>query len=163
MDRIIIIDDSIIHKELEDFIDAHKNHIRIESDVEELAMGTNPIMKEILDKYESKYRIQIHSKDQLRFFRKNEIIRFERAGAQIRIHLSDKSMIEINEDFETLEGQIPMSPYFRLHEDHFVNINYVKKIPSHENEPLIMADGTELPVDGPQLQLLNNELKKYIS
>jgi DNA-binding LytR/AlgR family response regulator len=162
MDRIIIIDDSVIRSELERFIIANRNHIRFNSDFDSLSLGSDPLLKEILSKYEDKYRIKIRSKDKLYFFRRNEIVRFEKQGEKARIILHDKKVIDLNESFESLANQLEDAPFARVHEHHLVNVYQIEKIPTISDPNLTTSDGIVIPVEQSRMSLLISMINRYI-
>ena len=121
MDKIIVINDSGIQPELEEFLIANKKHVRFNSDMDEMSLGQNPILKEIVRKYEEKQKIKIHSKDNIRFFQANEIIRFKANKDKTIVFLINEKVVEINESIDKIEQQLKVLPFLRIHENHIMS------------------------------------------
>ncbi|MCD4788658.1 MAG: LytTR family transcriptional regulator [Bacteroidales bacterium] len=162
MDKIIIINDSGIQKELEEFLIANKKHIWFSSDMDEISLGQNPILKEIVRRYEEKHKIKIQSKDHIRFFRANEIIRFKANNNKTIIFLTNEKVVEINETIDNIEQQLENQPFLRLHEDHIINVNFISKIFNKTENNIELNDGTSLPVTEIRKEFIMNFLNKYI-
>ncbi|MCF8403921.1 MAG: LytTR family transcriptional regulator [Bacteroidales bacterium] len=146
MDKIIIIDDSDIKKELEAFLDANKNHIRLHSDMDEFSLGKNPLLNEIITQYEEKHKIKIRSKDYVGFYRSSDIIRFEEVGSKTIIHLADGMVNEINEDLDIIEKQLQDFPFIRTHPKHIINIHSISKISKHPTNAVELNNGCLIPI-----------------
>ncbi len=147
MDRIIIIDDSGIRSDLEVFLKANKGHIRLDSNLRELAQGNNPLIREIISRYEEKYKLRFKTKDSLYFFRVNEVVAIAATGTGITVYLNGKEALSLEGGMEIFSGDYLNYPFLRIHEQHIVNLNYIKEIkasPPH----VVMEDGRKIPVSG---------------
>lgn len=162
MDKIIIIDDSGIQNELEKFLIANKKHIRLSSDMDEVSLGQNPILKEIARRYEEKHKVKIQSKDHIRFFQANEIIRFKANNNKTITFLTNEKVVEINETIDNIEQQLEYLPFLRIHEAHIINVHFISKIFDKTENNIELNDGTLLPVTEIRKEFIMNFLNKYI-
>ena len=162
MDKIIIINDSRIQPELEKFLIANKKHIRFRSDMDEISLSQNPLLKEIVRRYEEKHKVKIQSKDHIRFFQANEIIRFKANNNKTIIFLTNEKVVEINETIDNIEQQLENQPFLRIHEDHIVNLNFIAKILDKNENSIELNDGTLLPVTEIQKEFILKFLNRYI-
>ena len=162
MDKIIIINDIGIQPELEKFLIANKKHIRFSSDMEEISLGQNPILKEIVRRYEEKHKVKIQSKDHIMFFQANEIIRFKANGGKTIIFLTNEKVVEINETIDNIEQQLEYQPFLRIHEGHIINVHFISKFFDKAENNIELNDGTLLPVTEIRKEFIMNFLNKYI-
>lgn len=162
MDKIIIIDDSGIQKELQKFLLANKDHIRLSSDMDEVSLGENPILKEIVRKYEQKHKVKIQSKDHVRFYKLNDIIHLESVGNKTKLYHSDQNQIEINESLNSIEIQLQDFPFFRTHLNHIVNLHHLVKVAEDTEDNIELSNGDIVPLTSSKKKTIIEFLYKYI-
>jgi two-component system LytT family response regulator len=162
MDRIIIIDDKVIRNELEAFLIANQEHIRLNSNMDEVSMGNNPSLQEIISLYENKYKLKIRSRDNIRFYRLKDIIRLEAKGKVTLLKLINGKLHTINESFEIVESQLRDFPFFKAHNEHLINLYHVTGIQKIQNARIFMDNGDVIPLLDKQKDLIVNALSKFI-
>jgi len=162
MDKIIIIDDSGIQKELEKFLIANKKHIRLSSDMDELSLGNNSILSEIIKRYEDKHKLKIQTKDKIRFYKSNEIIRFEAKQDKTIIFLSNNTTSEIDESIEGIEQQLQNFSFIRIHKNHIINVNFISKIYGNFDNQIELTNGETIPVTKNRKKQIMDSLNKHI-
>ena len=163
MDKIIIIDDSGIQRELEKFLLANKDHIRLSSDMDEVSLAQNPILKEIVKRYEQKHKVKIQSKDHVRFYKLNDIIHLKSIGTKTILYQSDHNQIEINESLNNIELQLQHFPFFKTHQIHIVNLHHLVKIADKPEVSIELSNGDIVPVTASKKKTIIEFLDKYIS
>lgn len=162
MDKIIIIDDSGIQKELESFLIANKEHIRLNSNMDEISLGHNPVLKEIVKQYEEKHKVKIQSKDHVRFYKQNEIIYLKSNENKTILYQSDHSKTSVNENIDAIEQQLKNFPFLRTHHDYIVNLHHIVKISGQDMDLIILTNGNTLPVTEIKKAIIIEFLNKYI-
>ncbi|OQX73939.1 MAG: hypothetical protein B6D61_12025 [Bacteroidetes bacterium 4484_249] len=162
MDKIIIINDSGIQSELEEFLITNKKHIRFSSDMDEISLSKNSLLQGIIKRYEEKHKVKIQSKDYIRFFQANDIIRFKANKGKTIIFLTNNNIVEINETIDNIEQQLEYQPFLRIHEDHIVNLHYVSRIINDNKDFLELTNKEELPLSSKNKEILLEQLYKYI-
>jgi len=163
MDKIIIINDSRIEDKLEKFLIANRNHIRFISDMDEVALCQNPVLMEIINRYEEKHKIRIESGNQQWFFRSAEIVRIEAKNDNIEIHLNNKRIIRINLKIDLLKKHLESFSFIRVHKDHIVNVNYLSKIYDMNAEVIELSNGTRLPVSKSYKSSVQHIFEEYFN
>jgi len=71
-----------------------------------------------------------------------DIVRLESDGHYVSFHITDKKTILVAATLKNYEDILPAN-FFRIHNSHIVNMNYVVRIASKDNH-VTMNDGTEL-------------------
>jgi len=158
MDKIIIIDNTGIREEVEKFIFKNRKHILFASDLDEMTLNENPVLKEIIANYEEQNKIKIHTKSRIWFFKGHEIIRIEGREKDTVIYLSDKHTRVLNESIDEIENQLKDFSFIRIHRNHIVNINYLSKIAGEKTE---LTTGDVLPIEPQLKQYIAESIEKY--
>jgi len=161
MDKIIIIDDSGVQDELEKFIVANKKHILFNSDMDLLLLEKNPILKDIIENYESKHKIKIHTKSRVWFFKSREIVRFEAGKGNTTAYLTNKNHSVINENINQIENQLKDFSFLRIHNNHIVNMSFITRIFEDNSGKVTLTNGDILPVDNQRKQYIIETLEKH--
>ncbi len=162
MDRIIIIDDKAIKDDLEAFLLANQEHILLNSDMDEVTLGTNPILQEIIALYEKKYKVKIQSRDTIRFYRLNDILRLESHKKYTKLVLINGKVNMINESLTEIEKQLTSFPFFRTHKDHIINLHYITGIKDAADARVILSTGDVIPLSQKEKELIIETLNKFI-
>ena len=162
MDRIIIIDDKAIRTELEAFLLANQEHIRLNSDMDEVTLGTNPTLQEIIALYEKKYKVKIKSKENIRFYRLKDIVRLESVGHQTQLKLINGNFNFISESLDHIEKQLGDFPFFRTHKNHIVNLHHVSGIRDAKNSEVFLNNGDVIPLSDNEKEMIIKTLNKFI-
>jgi two-component system LytT family response regulator len=162
LDKIIIIDDSGIKKELEAFLLANREHIRLSSYMDEVSLGQNPVLKEIVRRYEERHKVKIQSKDLVRFYKLNDIIHFKSEGNKTILFQSDGTSNLIGENIDDIEKQLTNFPFIRTHEHYIVNLHHIKKVSGANDDLIELGNGGVVPVSPAKKKLIIDFLNKYI-
>jgi two-component system, LytTR family, response regulator len=76
----------------------------------------------------------------------SSIIRCEAVANYTRVYCSDKSPMLISHTLKDFERQLPTSSFFRIHNSHLVNIEYIVRYLRNEGGQVVLRDGTTLDV-----------------
>lgn len=162
MDRIIIIDDNGIRNELEAFIIANRDHIRLNSDMDEVSLGNNPALQEIISKYEEKYKVKIQSRDKIMIYRLNEIICLQSNGEKTFVKLISGKINTVNETLDVVEDQLQNFPFLRPNDQCLINLHHIAEIKDQPNAAIIMTNGDPIPLSDNRKEMIINSLNKFI-
>ena len=161
MDKIIIIDNNEIQEELEKFIIANKKHILFNSDMDQLSLERNPILKGIIDNYEEKHKIKIQTKNRIWFFKSGEIIHLEAKQQNTLLYLTNKNRSLINENIDQIENQLKDFSFIRIHNDHIINVNFISKINAGWDENVELINGDIIPIESQRKQSILKSLENH--
>jgi two-component system LytT family response regulator len=161
VDKIIIIDNNEIREELEKFIIANRKHILFNSDMDQLSLERNPILKGIIENYEEKHKIKIRTKNRIWFFKSNEIIRLEAKQQNTVLYLTNQNRSLINESIDQIENQLKDFSFIRIHDDHIVNVNFISKITAGQDENIELINGEIVPIENQRKQYILQSLENH--
>lgn len=163
MDRIIIIDDNGIQDDLNHFLEVNKLNIRLDSDFIELSSGKSSLVREIIGRYEDKYKVKIQSKDNIHLFRINEIIFLEAKSEGTKLFLANNNSLLLDGRIESISEQLKEHPFVAIHPDYLVNIHHVVRISNTEETKIVVSTGESLPVSENNKQIIIKEIGKYFT
>lgn len=80
------------------------------------------------------------------FIKVNSIIRCEAEGSYTRFFIENAKSILVSKHIKTYEGLLSSELFFRPHQSHLINRNFLKRYIKSEGGYLLIADGTKVPV-----------------
>ncbi len=95
----------------------------------------NKAKKIVLKTFESIYLVDIQN-----------IVRCESGGAYTFFYLNDGKKITISKLLKEYDELLQDHGFFRVHQSHLININYVERFDKRQGGTLIMKDGASVPV-----------------
>ena len=90
--------------------------------------------------------IILSSSDGLSVIKTNDIIRCEASRRYTKFYLQNKETMLMSRPLKDYEELLPSADFFRIHESHLINLNYLKKYIRGEGGQVILTDNTELDV-----------------
>lgn len=91
-------------------------------------------------------KISLPSQDGYQFIDIREIIRCEASGSYSVFYLTGNRKIVVSMRLKLCESKLPAHSFFRVHNSHIVNIQYVIKYQRGKTGAVILSDGTEIEV-----------------
>jgi len=91
-------------------------------------------------------KIAIPTVDGFDFILIENIIRCEAQGAYTRIHVTDSKKILVSRPLKDFENLLPEDIFFRIHNSHLINLNYIKKYNRGRGGLVELDDGSVLEV-----------------
>jgi DNA-binding LytR/AlgR family response regulator len=159
MERIIIIDDKNCRRELSDFIESNKEHIRFNSSIEKMKNTTRAFFEELASDTGSENKLAVSSNQHIEIVHTRDITHIEATGLTTSLHLSNKSIIEANSTLEQLSLKLKGSNFIRIHNDFMVNLDYFSKLDLGSTTFMLLDNGINLPVDPDKKSLIIKYLK----
>lgn len=129
-------------------------------DVEELQAAVHKAEERIslkslnvnLEKYfqgkisHSPLKISLPSSEGYIFLDSNDILRCEASGSYSKVYLKNGERILISMHLGACEERLPGNVFFRVHQSHIVNLNYIKKYYKGRGGRLELTDGSIVEV-----------------
>ncbi len=91
-------------------------------------------------------KIAIPTVDGFDFILIEDIIRCEAQGAYTKIHITNSKKILVSRPLKDYENLLPEDIFFRIHNSHLVNLNYIKKYNRGRGGLVELDDGSVLEV-----------------
>lgn len=91
-------------------------------------------------------RLALPSQDGLELHNINDIVRCEAQRGYTYIYLQSGQKILSSRNIKEFEEMLPETVFFRVHNSHIVNLNFVKKYQKGRGGFIEMTDGTQLEV-----------------
>jgi len=121
--------------------------LRIETLLSNIKAETIEIKKIVLKTSDSIYVVRI-----------NEIIRLESDGAYTQFYFVDGRKILVSKNLKEFEELLSDYGFFRIHQTHLINMNYVVSYQKGDGGSVIMKDGSMPPVSVRKKEALVNYL-----
>lgn len=160
MERIIIIDDKKCEKELAEFLELNREHIRFNSSMDNLKTTTKAFFEEIASDFSVDEKLAVNSNQQIEIVHTRDITHIEAMEQSARLHLADKRYIETSSDLESLGKRLKGSNFIRIHKNYIINLEYFSKLGLGPETGLYLQNNTRLPVEQEKRSLLINYLKQ---
>ncbi|MEL6561420.1 MAG: LytTR family DNA-binding domain-containing protein [Bacteroidota bacterium] len=91
-------------------------------------------------------KIALHTQDEIHFVEIGDIVRLEASANYTRLFLSDQSTLLLSKNLGFYEKLLQDSSFFRSHQSHLINLNYVAKYVKKDGGYLLMSDDQIVPV-----------------
>lgn len=91
-------------------------------------------------------KMVIPTADGFQFVKIDDIIRLETAGNFTVFHLNGKTQLISTQILKEWEDTLQNHSFFRIHNSHIINLQYIKKYIKGDNGQVIMEDGTSLDI-----------------
>lgn len=163
MDRIIIIDDEGIQRELHAFLEANRQRIRFDSDMDELAGSGKPMLEEIIRNYNESRKLIVSSGDEMTALYPHLLVYLQQSeGGVVAVHGGSEAT-QLNITLDEVEPVLAVLPFLRVHPDFLVNILKIAKICYTDDDPaVIMLTGERIPLSMHMKNRLLKMLERYI-
>jgi two-component system LytT family response regulator len=162
MERIIIIDDHLCKAELAEFLEANKDHIKLNSTIENLKSTTRIFFNELVEGVGEKNKLVIDSEEKINFVRAKDIVRIEFQEGKSKIFLKKGKPLETKQDIDSIEKKLPANYFLRIHDIHLVNLDFLLSC-RFVNEPCVhLTNGEVLPISEKRKDQIIRQLEKNI-
>ena len=158
MDRIIIIDDKKCEKELSDFLEANKEHIRFNTTMNNFKSSTKDFFEELTTELVSDEKLAINSNQHFEIVHTRDITHVEDMGLQIRIYLINNKFIDAASKFDDFEKKLIGHNFIRIHDKFIINFNHFSKLNMGVTPAIALNNGATIPVNPNML----DQVLKYI-
>lgn len=96
----------------------------------------------------------------IQFFDTNEILRVESESNYSHIYLENKKKITLSKTLKEVEFTFNGNPFFRVHQSHLINMNYIDKVMRGENPYIVMKDGTSITISRNKKEAFFDQFRK---
>jgi two-component system LytT family response regulator len=110
----------------------------------------NQQLQILLDNFKKKEpalkKIAIPTTDGFDFISVSDIVRCEAQGSYTKIHLNDSRSFLISRPLKDYESLLPEDIFFRIHNSHLINLNYIKKYNRGRGGFIELEDNSKIEV-----------------
>ncbi len=111
------------------------------------------------DLYKKDPVITLPTSNTFEFIKINSIIRCEAEGSYTRFFIEKTKSILVSKHIKTYETLLPSELFFRPHQSHLINRNYLKRYIKTGGGFLLISDGTKIPVSKHKREAFLNWIK----
>ncbi len=114
-------------------------------------------------KINSNKKISIATTEGIEYVEINKIIRFEGEGSYSKVFLVNKNMLLVSKNLKEFEELLSHYNFFRTHNSHLINLDYVKKYILKDGGHIEMKDDSIVSISRRKKDLFSEMMQKYIS
>lgn len=106
-------------------------------------------------------RLVIPTSDGREYLNPNEIIRIEADRSYSWFYIVDKKKILVSKHLKEFQDLLSDRNFFRPHNSHLINLDFVKKYVRHDGGYIEMTDGSQVPVSRNRKDLFLSHMSRY--
>lgn len=88
-----------------------------------------------------------------------DIIRLEAEGSYTKFYLNHGKTLVISKSLKEYDNLLPHTDFFRSHQSHLVNMEYLERYDTRDGDILRMIDGSEVPISRRKREMLIGKIQ----
>lgn len=92
----------------------------------------------------------------------NGLVRCQSESNYTSFHFNDGEVLLVSRTLKDVEGLLAGKTFFRTHQSHLINVEFVEKISREEGGSILMSDGKEVPISRQRKGSIQNILDKML-
>lgn len=130
----------IHQQELKSALERIQKPVKHESVDFQVRQLLHSIQKKTLD------RLLIHTTEGISVIPQNQIYRLESDGNYTTIYTMTNQKHIASLNLKNYEEILPEPPFFRIHQSHIININYITKVLKEDGGFVVLENGSKIPI-----------------
>jgi two-component system LytT family response regulator len=106
-------------------------------------------------------RLVIPTSDGREYLNPKEIIRIEADRSYSWFFISDKRKILVSKHMKEFQDLLNDRNFFRPHNSHLINLDFVKKFVRNDGGYIVMSDGSQIPISRTRKDLFLDHMARY--
>jgi two-component system, LytTR family, response regulator len=106
-------------------------------------------------------RLVIPTSDGREYLNPKDIIRIEADRSYSWFFISDKRKILVSKHLKEFQDLLNDRNFFRPHNSHLINLDYVRKFVRNDGGYIIMSDGSQIPISRTRKDLFLDHMSRY--
>jgi len=147
-------------------------------DIDELIEAVDKVEKNISSKgfSEDKYqallenikvntnkKLSISTSEGIEYVEISKIIRFEGEGSYSKVYIIDQPVLLISKNLKEFQELLSKNNFFRTHNSHLINLEFVKKYVLKDGGHIEMKDDSIVPISRRKKDVFNEVMQRFIS
>ncbi len=147
-------------------------------DIDELIEAVNKVEKNSSSKgfSEDKYqallenikvntnkKLSISTSEGIEYVEISKIIRFEGEGSYSKVYIVDQPVLLISKNLKEFQELLSKNNFFRTHNSHLINLEFVKKYVLKDGGHIEMKDDSIVPISRRKKDVFNEVMQRFIS
>lgn len=144
------------------------NPLELEKVIQKVQQGVRPNWIKQVDallstiKQKKIEKILLGTSEGLNVVTFSEIIHVEAEGSYCNIFLINKERLVVSKNMKELESLLDSKTFFRTHQSHIVNLNFVKKILKYDGGLILLQDNSKVPISRRRKEDFLKKLMSFI-
>jgi DNA-binding LytR/AlgR family response regulator len=147
MERIIIIDDNNCKRELSDFLEANKEHIRFNTSLNNIKSSAKGFFEELTAELGYEEKLAISSNQNIEIVHTRDITHLEDFDQKTKLYFSNNTFIETSSNLDSFMNKLKGSNFIRVHYNYIINFDYFSKLIISETPTVVLNNRKTIPVN----------------
>ena len=160
MERFIIIDDKKCEKELADFLEANKEHIRYITTMNTVKSSAKGFFEELTSGFVSEDKLAIDSNQQIEIVHTRDITHLEAIDQKTKLYFSNNTFLETASNLDSFANRLKGSTFLKVHDNYIINLEYFSKLDIKDSNTIEIKNDVKIPIDPNKKIFLLNYFKK---
>ncbi|MCK9424172.1 MAG: LytTR family DNA-binding domain-containing protein [Bacteroidales bacterium] len=143
---------------INEFIEAVNKVINKRSSLSERNRNYHALIENIRSTFPSK--LAIPTSDGMEYLNTKEIIRIEADRSYCWFFLTDKRKLLVSRNLKEYQELLNERNFFRTHNSHLINLEFVKRYIRHEGSSIEMTDGSFIPLSRFRRDIFLTQMKR---
>lgn len=158
MERIIIIDDSKIKSELDNFLLSKKDFVQYDNQLDHFLMKAQILFEDIQELDQQVQKIVIKTESRHYILKISSIIRIAENGEHSMLFLEDDATIHSSNKLDWFENKLKDHHFCRINSGQIINLKYITRLDLKEEPRVVVNNKLHITVDPAKLGFI----KAYI-
>jgi len=130
----------------------------IEKEFEAIKIKT--LLSNIKDEKDFPQKIALTDKYGLQIINIKDIIRLEAQGSYTKFFIKNQEILTTSKILKEYEKMLPPTKFFRSHQSHLINLEFLLRYDKRDGDVLILKDGSQVPLAIRKKEILLNIIHK---
>ena len=108
-------------------------------------------------------KLSISTSEGIEYIEVSKIIRFEGEGSYSKIYIVDQPVLLISKNLKEFQELLSENNFFRTHNSHLINLEFVKKYVLKDGGHIEMKDNSIVPIARRKKDVFNEVMQRFIS
>ncbi len=123
------------------------------------ALKIQTLMQNLDAKPQSVQKLILKDRYGMQIVKVADIIRLEAEGSYTKFYLNNGKMLTISKSLKEYDNLLPAKDFFRSHQSHLVNLEYLERYDTRNGDVLQMIDGSEVPISRRKRDMLIGKIQ----
>jgi len=108
-------------------------------------------------------KLSISTSEGIEYVEISKIIRFEGEGSYSKVYIVDQPVLLISKNLKEFQELLSKNNFFRTHNSHLINLEFVKKYVLKDGGHIEMKDNSIVPISRRKKDVFNEVMQRFIS
>ena len=123
------------------------------------ALKIQTLLQNLDTKPQNVQKLVLKDRYGMQIIKVQDIIRLEAEGSYTKFYLNNGKTLVISKSLKEYDNLLPTTDFFRSHQSHLVNMEYLERYDTRDGDILKMIDGSEVPISRRKRDMLIGKIQ----